>query len=88
MRKAGYLIVFSILPVFAQPATLVPRFLALPPGSGGNSIVTTADFNQDGRPDLAVLNSFVRDSVFVFLRNGAVDFDPPVVSLTDRKSVV
>ncbi len=82
MRKAGCLIVFSILPVFVQPAALVPRFLALPPGSGSNSIVTTADFNRDGRPDIAVLNSFVRDSVFVFLRNGAGDFDPPVVSRT------
>lgn len=82
MQKTRFLFFFIVIPVFAQPATLVPRYLVLPPGSGGNSIVTATDFNGDGRPDIAVLNSFVRDSVFVFLGNGAGNFNPPVVSRT------
>ncbi len=77
------MIVFGIISAFFHDAAaLEPRYLALPPGSGSNSIVTAADFNRDGRPDIAVLNAFVRDSVFILLRNGAGDFDPPVVSRT------
>lgn len=80
MRKIGYFFPLFFWPVLASGATLEPHYLALPPGGSGGSVVATADFNGDGRPDVAVLNSLGRDSVFVFLGEGRGSFGAPVIS--------
>ena len=52
--------------------------VALPPGSGASAIVA-ADFNDDGRTDLAVADPIL-DEVSIFLGNGDGTFDslPPI----------
>ena len=64
--------VLSFLTATASPVGILPR------------AVTVADFNNDGKPDLAVVNSgpssTVQSSVSVLLGNGDGSFQPAVTT--------
>ena len=70
----------TILPGNGDGTFQQPLTLALPTGSGASSIVA-ADFNRDGRTDLAVADPLLNE-VSIFLGNGDGTFDPlPPISV-------
>jgi hypothetical protein len=58
----------SFLPPVTFPVGVAPR------------AVTVADFNNDGKPDLAVVNTGSQGSVSVLLGNGSGSFQPAVTT--------
>src|SRR5262245_31230586 len=60
------------VPSFLPPATF--------PVGVGPRAVTVADFNHDGKPDLAVVSTGSQSSVSVLLGNGSGSFQPAVTT--------
>jgi large repetitive protein len=69
----------TILPGNGDGTFLEPLTVALPPGSGPTSMLT-ADFNDDGRADLAVTDENL-DEVSILLGNGDGTFQSSTVAL-------
>ena len=75
----------TILPGNGDGTFQQPLTVALPPGSGATSVVA-ADFNNDGRTDLAVTDSSL-DEVSILLGNGDGTFQSSTVAVPARQPV-
>jgi large repetitive protein len=76
----------TILPGNGDGTFQAPLTVDLPPGSGATSIVA-ADFNDDGRTDLAVADNALNE-VSIFLGNGDGTFDELVFSVPEGPSTL